>query len=235
MNKNFKTIKLNKPVWVIGDVHGEYKKLIKLLKKIPKKDAVCFVGDVIDRGKDSRKVLNLIRDKKYFIVRGNHEEFMSAALDKKYSKDMFPQWIRGGGVDTIKGYVKNFNFRSSNDFQKLLKNKEIIKDKKWIDTLPLIIKFEFKNKKPLYISHSGLKLYKSDKTIKKENNEYSILLNRKKMKQVNFAVNIHGHTIVSKKDMKISKSQIDVDTGAYLKKGYLTAIKYPSMKRISVK
>ena len=48
---------------VIGDVHGEYNSLLSLLDILPQTDKICFVGDLIDRGPDSKKIIDLIREK----------------------------------------------------------------------------------------------------------------------------------------------------------------------------
>ncbi len=55
---------MQKGIWVIGDVHGEYKKLRSLLVKIPKDENICFVGDLIDKGEKSAEVVNLVIYKK---------------------------------------------------------------------------------------------------------------------------------------------------------------------------
>ena len=46
----------------ITDIHGEYEKLENLLSKIDtkKEDIFVFMGDYIDRGKDSRKVIDRV-------------------------------------------------------------------------------------------------------------------------------------------------------------------------------
>ena len=58
---------------IIGDVHGMYDALLALLKQIPKSSEVIFVGDLIDRGKDSKKVVELVKNN-YKAVLGTHED-----------------------------------------------------------------------------------------------------------------------------------------------------------------
>ena len=43
--------------FVIGDVHGKAKMLKELLKKWDGESQLIFLGDLIDRGEDSRAVL----------------------------------------------------------------------------------------------------------------------------------------------------------------------------------
>lgn len=61
---------------VIGDVHGCVAELTALLELVAprKEDTVCFVGDLVARGPDSRGVLKIARDLAASAVRGNHEE-----------------------------------------------------------------------------------------------------------------------------------------------------------------
>ena len=76
--------------YVIGDVHGCYDELMRLLQKIEEKDndaIIYFVGDLIDRGPKVWEVLNwamehITPDGKYRSVRGNHEE-LAALTNKK--------------------------------------------------------------------------------------------------------------------------------------------------------
>ena len=97
-----KTINLKEPLWVIGDVHGQLDALKNILSKIPENAKICFVGDLIDRGYQSKEVVSLVKNREYFCVRGNHEEFM-IDFDNTYS---YPTWIRNGGVETIHSYIE---------------------------------------------------------------------------------------------------------------------------------
>lgn len=74
---------------IIGDVHGCYIELIKLLIKTgckeengiyvpPKNHTVIFTGDIVDKGPENRKCFYLIRDmvkaKHAILVMGNHDD-----------------------------------------------------------------------------------------------------------------------------------------------------------------
>ncbi len=84
-------------VWVVGDLHGCYQQLMASLKRLrfsPYEDLLISVGDLIDRGPDSLKCLQLIEQKWFYAVRGNHEEMALEALDT----DTFALWLMNGGV-----------------------------------------------------------------------------------------------------------------------------------------
>jgi protein phosphatase len=61
---------------VIGDVHGCYTKLMRLLKQVNwPNTAYVFLGDLIDRGEEPGRVVEEIMNKEHtFCVLGNHEE-----------------------------------------------------------------------------------------------------------------------------------------------------------------
>lgn len=61
---------------VVGDIHGCYDELMKLLKKVKFKqsDRVVSVGDLVSKGPKVREVLDLfITDKRFSTVIGNHD------------------------------------------------------------------------------------------------------------------------------------------------------------------
>lgn len=97
---------------IIGDIHGCYQELVKLLEKVnydKKADRLISLGDLMDRGKQSYEVFDLFRSLKKevgdrcIIIRGNHEDMMMrAALDPGES----PLWRSNGGSKTIKSFYR---------------------------------------------------------------------------------------------------------------------------------
>jgi len=71
-------------IFAIGDIHGCYDKLSRLIKRLPfdnQRDTIVFLGDYIDRGTRSREVLNYLcrlrREwKNVIMLIGNHEYLM---------------------------------------------------------------------------------------------------------------------------------------------------------------
>ncbi len=94
-------------VYAIGDIHGCYKQLVRLIELIPKskKDTFVFLGDYVDKGKKSKDVIDYLIDlsKKYTCVflRGNHELLMMNACS---GKQKFSLWHSRGGKRTLKSY-----------------------------------------------------------------------------------------------------------------------------------
>lgn len=91
----------------IGDIHGCERALNSLLIEIGLRedDKLVFLGDFIDRGADSRGVIETLLDlrKRHSIVAimGNHEEML---LESRRSDVQFRGWMEYGGKDTLASY-----------------------------------------------------------------------------------------------------------------------------------
>ena len=122
------TLDVGNHVWVVGDVHGYFETLQELLKKLDytDDDVIIFMGDLIDKGPNSKEVFELVtKADNFFSIRGNHEEMLRLSLTPKYKGRMKKSWLKYGGTETLK---------SINPDQE----KAIIEAKKWI---PVIEKF----------------------------------------------------------------------------------------------
>lgn len=93
----------------IGDVHGEARALERLLRVVvPKSDRIVFLGDMVNRGPDSRQVLDLVLQLKshasleVILLAGNHDE---AFFDVINGSDRENEFLRMGGAATIQSYV----------------------------------------------------------------------------------------------------------------------------------
>lgn len=83
--------------FIVGDLHGcreEFDKLLEFVNFDKTKDRCFSVGDLIDRGKDSVGCLQLIYEKWFHAVRGNHEQMMIETL--LYGGDKYV-WVINGG------------------------------------------------------------------------------------------------------------------------------------------
>ena len=98
-------------VWVVGDVHGHFKTLEALLVKLnlQEGDHVVLLGDMIDRGPDSAKVVKLVRStENLHSLMGNHEDMMVGGFDEDV---LFKEgidgvyWYHNGGLATVNSYI----------------------------------------------------------------------------------------------------------------------------------
>lgn len=88
-------------VSVVGDVHGCARLLRDLLTRLP--GQIVLVGDLVDRGEDSRAVLDLVMARTDVIsLMGNHEEMLLAFLDNPEGAGA--AWLRHGGLQTLASY-----------------------------------------------------------------------------------------------------------------------------------
>jgi bis(5'-nucleosyl)-tetraphosphatase (symmetrical) len=70
---------------VIGDIHGCFDELLELLDLVSfdrKKDIVCLVGDLVNKGPKSSEVVSFARKNGFLSVRGNHDEACLVAIAK---------------------------------------------------------------------------------------------------------------------------------------------------------
>lgn len=88
--------------FVVGDIHGCYDGLMTALDKIDfdfDKDRLFACGDLVDRGNDSLKCLNLCYEPWFYSVRGNHEQMMFDVVARGLSDG--GNWFYNGGVWAI--------------------------------------------------------------------------------------------------------------------------------------
>ena len=83
--------------FVVGDLHGMYNTLQELLQKVnfdPTKDRLISVGDLVDRGPDSQKCLELLNEPWFHAVVANHEQMMLDSFDGGWLGQF---WMQNGG------------------------------------------------------------------------------------------------------------------------------------------
>jgi serine/threonine protein phosphatase 1 len=99
-------------IYAVGDVHGRADLLDQLLEKIVRDSegaasscSLVFVGDYVDRGADSRGVIErLLRPLDGFethYLRGNHEQAMLEFLENPSS---YRSWRKFGAGETLRSY-----------------------------------------------------------------------------------------------------------------------------------
>lgn len=93
---------------IIGDIGGQYDALMRLLDKMPADSIPVSVGDLIDRGPDSNKVVEFFRLHGK-AIKGNHEDMMIDFLVKGEKSEYnmtfrWPVWMGNGGRETLASY-----------------------------------------------------------------------------------------------------------------------------------
>lgn len=97
--------------YAVGDIHGRFDLLSEALKAIaadsPEGGRVVFLGDYIDRGAQSRQVLETLMAGpppgwRWKCLKGNHEDMMVAAIRGPDHADM---WVGNGGAATLQSFA----------------------------------------------------------------------------------------------------------------------------------
>jgi len=95
----------------VGDIHGHLAKLEALLERLPldaETDELVFLGDYVDRGPDSKgvieRLLGLVRaGYKTSFLRGNHEQMLLDYVLRGQNRDLY---LFNGGLTTLRGYAQ---------------------------------------------------------------------------------------------------------------------------------
>jgi serine/threonine protein phosphatase 1 len=181
--------------WVIPDIHGcllTFRYVVEEMIKLQMDDKLYILGDVIDRGPDSKGVIDYIMDlesRGYMVttIRGNHEDYMLKVIQAETNKGRFSlfgngklkkEWYKFGGDTT----VKSFGLQNIGEIPEKYVN--------WLNSLPFYASWN-----NYLIVHAGFN-FKNDNIFEDENammwiREYEIdpvKLDGKKI--------IHGHVPV---------------------------------------
>ncbi len=222
-------------IYVMSDLHGSYDKYIKMLEKIHfnDDDTLYIIGDVIDRGKDSIKILQdmMVRTNIYPIL-GNHEvmalsvlkhlmvEITSDNAENYLTEELmqsYIDWTFNGGNATIKEF------------------KQLSKEEKWdiIDYLEEFSPYETLdiNNKTFVLVHAGLNNFSSRKKLK-DYTLYELTFTRPDYEKQYFKdpsiYIVCGHTptplINGKTQIYHSHNNICIDCGATFKSGKLACL-----------
>ncbi len=105
-------IELSPPVKIVGDVHGQYTDLIRMFEMcgFPPSANYLFLGDYVDRGKQSLETILLLLCYKlkfpenFFLLRGNHE---CANVTRVYG--FYDECKRRCNIKIWKTFVDTFN------------------------------------------------------------------------------------------------------------------------------
>jgi len=214
--------------FVIGDIHGCAKQLRELYQMLPIKDEdrLVFLGDYIDRGPESRAVVNFILglDRPYVALMGNHEAEMLECMDSTFPENLFEWLLLWGGDKTLQSYGIS-PYRSNEEEDELMdrfKNAIPAQHKQFYNALQLFYEDEH-----CLCVHAGLNPKKPEERDKK-----TLLWIRDEFIQsdVDFGKRvIFGHTPQESGKPHVDKHKIGIDTGCYAS-GILTAVMLPEVE-----
>lgn len=145
-------------IYAIGDVHGHLDKL-RAAHRLIEADGgadggadaqIVHVGDLLDRGPDSRGVVDYLMQgqaagRRWVVVKGNHDRMLPGFLrDPHYVDNGFAsgrEWLRhpdSGAAATLASYgVMDAELRSAEDVHAEAVAKVPVAHRRWLDALPL--------------------------------------------------------------------------------------------------
>ncbi|MGJ8665183.1 MAG: metallophosphoesterase family protein [Patiriisocius sp.] len=195
--------------YLISDIHGNNSLFRKALKSInfKKTDRLIILGDMIDRGEDSKGVIDTIflmieAGLNVTCLKGNHEQMMIDSLKDTTAK---VTWMKNGGKDTLKSFSTSKIEPIPSKYIGFLKNLK-----------PYLIIENF------IMVHAGINM-KIDKPL---SDEYSLLWlrNWEDVFDENWLGNrivIHGHSPIAQdeiiKQVQEKRNVICIDNGNFVK------------------
>jgi serine/threonine protein phosphatase 1 len=208
-------------IFAVGDIHGCFAKLISLMDIIdidPKKDTLLFIGDYIDRGTQSKEVVDYLidlprRQSRVIFLKGNHEVMLHLYLS---GSERF-SFLANGGQATLDSYLK--------DHSRTLENPIPSTHLNFFDTL----RPYYETDQYIFV-HAGLKA----KVPLDEQDEWDMFWIRDEFIYSDFDFGkrvIFGHTPF--REPLVFDNKIGIDTGAvYGNK--LTCVELPAVKFYSI-
>ena len=208
-------------IFAVGDIHGCLDKLLSLMEIIDidfEKDTLAFIGDYIDRGPNSKDVVDYLidlgrREPGVIFLKGNHELMLENYLS---GTDKFT-FLFNGGQATLDSYLKGGYGAEDNPIPATHLD--------FFDNLRLY----YETDKYIFV-HAGLK----ENISLEEQDEWDMLWIREDFIYSDFDFGkrvIFGHTPF--REPLILDNKIGIDTGAvYGNK--LTCVELPAVKFYSV-
>jgi serine/threonine protein phosphatase 1 len=222
--------------YAVGDIHGRLDLLDQLLAMVEKdveqsparKSLLIFLGDLIDRGPDSREVVERLRTYRHnrlqpHFLAGNHEEVLLRLLAGE--RGILSSWLRFGGAECLRSYgVDPASLVGLTEREALALVKGSIPDAHaqfiggFADTLRL---------GDYLFVHAGIRPG-VDISLQSQVDLRWIRQSFLDCEDDHGLVVVHGHTISSSVDER--PNRIGIDTGAY-RTGVLTALALEGQQR----
>lgn len=215
-------------VYAIGDVHGCADLLDQLLAMLkednaargPAQTSLVYLGDLVDRGPDSRGVVSRVRAgvdwARTITLMGNHEAVMLDVLDGR--SETLSQWLRFGGIETLESWGisrQTIEESTRDDLIEALRRAVTSDERAWLGRLRTSLRIG-----DYYFVHAGVR---PDVPLDKQDDEDRLWIREDflESRKKHGAMIVHGHSI--NRDVENLPNRIGLDTGAYAS-GKLTAV-----------
>ncbi len=211
-----------KKTCIIGDIHGCFTALVNLLAKVEQRaDHLVFLGDYIDRGPDSKKVIELILQLKknrpgVITLLGNHEYMLLNYLAGVENA----VFLRAGGIETLTSYGLPRDIRPA-DARREMPQEHL----SFLQSLPLLWEDQY----GIYV-HAGLQ---PGVHLSQQRSDWCLWVRDEFIRSSYWFGKpvIFGHTVFKKP--LVQKNKIGIDTGAVYGRT-LTALLLPEKDFFSV-
>lgn len=207
-------------LYAVGDIHGRADLLAQVFERIDadlaarriRRAVEIYVGDYIDRGRSSARVLDLLIQRSRFretvFLRGNHEVFLLDFLKNPAALD---EWRLCGGIETLMSYglrpSLNPNDREQIELARRLHARLPDAHRAFLEALrPSFTCGDF------FFVHAGVRPGIPLHAQREEDLLWirdEFLLHKGRFEKII----VHGHTPV--REPQIHANRINIDTGAY--------------------
>lgn len=239
--------------FAIGDIHGDLLSLERLFSRLPKltaDDTVVFLGDYVDRGPDSAKVVHFVRTlparcpARVVALRGNHEDAWLRVISQGWPGFVLP--VLNGCFEAYRSFVggpppRENELPAHGEMQAMMKGSFFPADVvAWMQAL----QFYYEDEHAIYV-HAGLPK-KDDRWLHPSEVERPLELLW--LRDMDFFSNyrgkrvVFGHTTTNCLPAELSSytpddpmdlwagvNVVGIDTGAG-KGGFLTAVELPACR-----
>lgn len=220
---------MSERLFAIGDIHGCFNPFCELMEqkiRLRKGDRLVLLGDYIDRGYQTKEVIDYIIDLQengfdLIPLKGNHESMMLDAMENEL---MLSNWFQNGGYETL----YSFGVESINEL-----------NIKYLHFLRNLTSYYIQDQ--FLFVHAGFNDWISDPLA----DQFEMIWSRKESYSnpfFNDRIIVHGHTPVPLtvcRESVLSRNRvINIDTGCVYDAlggyGHLTAIELFSRELYSV-
>lgn len=219
-------------IYAIGDIHGRCDLLetmhagigVDVRLRPARRRVVVYLGDYVSRGVDSRRVVDMVRERKpagceVVMLKGNHEDLLLRYLDGELEAGR--HWFDYDGLDTLACYGVEAADRQARDDETL----ESLR-RRFAEALPTGHLEFFRTLRvghregSYYFAHGGIR----PGVAIEAQSEHDRMWIRKDFVESDAdhgAIVVHGHSIASEPEVR--HNRIGIDTGAY-ESGVLTCL-----------